>query len=212
MRKSLLSGCLLAVFAALVVGLGQLLGLDLQHVALLGAALGGILGLVPHRHGWGKVGGFAVGFVVAWLGFALRAAVLPDAASGRAVAAFLVILLCVVASAASRGRLPLWSSLVGVVAIVAAYEESYTNSPSDFLADSPAAATTVLLAAAMGYLAIAILGESLSATAEHNSTEHSSTEHSSIERPAPQYAETTRHSTTEQGDANLDRILAGENT
>src|SRR6478736_4821429 len=124
MRKSLLSGCLLAVFAALVVGLGQLLGLDLQHVALLGAALGGILGLVPHQHGWGKVGGFAVGFVVAWLGFALRAAVLPDAASGRAVAAFLVILLCVVASTASRGRLPLWSSLVGVVAIVAAYEES----------------------------------------------------------------------------------------
>ena len=193
MRKSLLSGCLLAVFAALVVGLGQLLGLDLQHVALLGAALGGILGLVPHQHGWGKVGGFAVGFAVAWLGFALRAAVLPDAASGRAVAAFLVILLCVVASAASRGRLPLWSSLVGVVAIVAAYEESYTNSPSDFLA--------------MGYLAIAILGESLSAT-----TEHSSTEPSSIERPAPQYAETTRHGTTEQGDANLDRILAGENT
>ena len=206
MRKSLLSGCLLAVFAALVVGLGQLLGLDLQHVALLGAALGGILGLVPHRHGWGKVGGFAVGFVVAWLGFALRAAVLPDAASGRAVAAFLVILLCVVASAASRGRLPLWSSLVGVVAIVAAYEESYTNSPSDFLADSPAAATTVLLAAAMGYLAIAILGESLSAA---RARQH---RHSSTERPAPQYAETTRHDSTEQGDANLDRILAGENT
>ena len=106
------------------------------------------------------------------------------------------------ASAASRGRLPLWSSLVGVVAIVAAYEESYTNSPSDFLADSPAAATTVLLAAAMGYLAIAILGESLSASTEHRTTE----------RPAPQYAETTRHDSTEQGDANLDRILAGENT
>ena len=107
------------------------------------------------------------------------------------------------ASAASRGRLPLWSSLVGVVAIVAAYEESYTNSPSDFLADSPAAATTVLLAAAMGYLAIAILGESLSASTEHRAH---------TERPAPQYAETTRHDSTEQGDANLDRILAGENT
>jgi hypothetical protein len=133
--------------------------------------------------------------------------VLPDAASGRAVAAFLVILLCVVASAASRGRLPLWSSLVGVVAIVAAYEESYTNSPSDFLADSPAAATTVLLAAAMGYLAIAILGESLSATTEHHSTERSS-----IERPAPQYAGATRHDSAEHDDANLDRILAGENS
>ena len=70
----------------------------------------------------------------------------------------------------------------------------------------------MLLAAAVGYLAIAILGESLSATTEHNSTEHSSTEHSSIERPAPQYAETTRHSITERGDANHDRILAGENT
>ena len=207
MRKSLLSGCLLAVFAALVVGLGQLLGLDLQHVALLGAALGGILGLVPHRHGWGKVGGFAVGFVVAWLGFALRAAVLPDAASGRAVAAFLVILLCVVASAASRG-----ACRCGAAWWASSPSSRPTRSPTRTRRPTswptpPAAATTVLLAAAVGYLAIAILGESLSAATDHNSTEHSS-----IARPAPQYAETTRHGTTEQGDANLDRILAGENT
>ena len=60
----------------------------------------------------------------------------------------------------------------------------------------------MLLAAAMGYLAIAILGESLSASTEHRATE----------RPAPQYAGTTRHDSTEQADANLDRILAGETT
>jgi hypothetical protein len=206
MRKSLLSGCLLAVFAALIVWLGQLLGLDLQHVALLGAALGGVLGLVPHQHGWGKLGGFAVGFVVAWLGFALRAAVLPDAASGRAVAAFLVILVCVVASAASRERLPLWSTLIGAVAIVAAYEESYTNSPSDFLNDSPAAATTVLLAAAMGYLAIAVLGESLAAARDERESSDGVRPAVTGTHPDGAIGATDPHHT------DLDRILAGENS
>ena len=106
------------------------------------------------------------------------------------------------ASAASRGACRCGAAWSASSPSSRAYEASYTNSPSEFLADSPAAATTVLLAAAMGYLAIAILRESLSAT----------TEHSSIERPAPQYAGTTRHDSTEQDDANLDRILAGENT
>lgn len=153
MVRSLVTGLCLAVFAAAIIGLSNLLGLDLEHVALLGAALGGVLGLVPHRPAWGKPAGFFAGFLLAWLGFALRAAWLPDTSSGRAVAAFLVVALIAVVTAASGGRLPLWAGLVGAASIVGSYESVYTNAPSQFLSDSPAAATTVLLAVGLGYLA-----------------------------------------------------------
>src|SRR3954454_107356 len=157
MVRSLVTGLCLAVFAAVIIALSSLLGLDLEHVALLGAALGGVLGLVPHRPGWGKVAGFLAGFLLAWLGFALRAAVLPDSSAGRAVAAFVVVALVAVVAAVSSGRLPLWSGLLGAASIVGAYESVYTSAPSQFLSESPAAATTVLLAVGLGYLATNLL-------------------------------------------------------
>jgi hypothetical protein len=168
MRRGLVVGLLLAVFAALIIGLGQLFGLDLQHVALLGAALGGVVGLVPHQPPLGKLGGFLLGFVVAWIGFAMRAALLPDSAGGRAVAAFIVVAVIGVACAISMGRLPLWSALVGAAAIVGAYEETYTNAPSQFLKESPAAGTTVLLAVALGYLAASLIPHGEGATTTGN--------------------------------------------
>jgi hypothetical protein len=167
MTKNVVGGLILAVMAALVVGLGEFLGLDLQHVALLGAALGGVIGLVPDRAPWQRVIGFGAGFVLAWIGFALRAAVLPDSSGGRAVAAFLVITACMLVAAGSLGRLPLWSMLVGAAAIVGAYEETYTSSPSQFLHESPTAATTVLLAAALGYVATSVLGPQIAVSREH---------------------------------------------
>lgn len=159
MRRSLVAGLTLAAFAALIIGLGQLFGLDLQAVALLGAALGGVLGQVPHRFPLGKLGGFVLGFVVAWVGYALRAAVLPDSATGRAVAAFLVVAVIATACAVSVERVPLWSGLLGAAAIAGAYEEVYTNAPSQFLKESPTAATTILLAAALGYLATTLVAQ-----------------------------------------------------
>jgi hypothetical protein len=156
MRKRLVIGLLLAVFAALIIWLGRLLGLDLDHVALAGAAIGGVLGLVSSP-ALGKLAGFALGFVVAWLGFALRAAVLPDSAGGRAAAAFIVVAVIAVVCAVSADRLPLWSGLLGAAAIVAAYEEAYTNAPSQFISESPTAATTMLFAVALGFLAASLL-------------------------------------------------------
>src|SRR3954453_22171528 len=108
MVRSLVTGLCLAAFAGVVIALRSVLGLGLVHVALLGAALGGVLGLVPHRPGWGKVAGFLAGFLLAWLGFALRAAVLPDSSAGRAVAPFVVAALGAVVAAVSAARLPLW--------------------------------------------------------------------------------------------------------
>lgn len=152
-RSTLLCGALLAVVAGLLCLVGEALGLDTQHVALVGGALGGVVGLVQERTPAMRATGFLIGLVVAWLGFAVRALYLPDSASGRAVAAIVVVAVCVLFTAGSANRIPLWTLLIGAAAMVAVYEESYTADSPAFLAQSPSAATGVLLAAGIGFLA-----------------------------------------------------------
>jgi hypothetical protein len=152
MRLHVLSGGALAIAAALAVLVGASLGLEMEHVALLGLALGAVVGLVPQGRSLHRLLGFATGFALAWVGYLLRAAVLPDSTSGRAVAVLLVVVGCAVVHLLSRGRLPLWASLVGVTALVGAYEETYTAAPSQVAPQSMTAATAVLLAVALGYV------------------------------------------------------------
>lgn len=204
MRRSMIAGLVLAVFAALIIGLGELFGFDLQHVALLGAAIGGALGLIRHPYAWGRIAGFLVGFLAAWVGFALRAAVLPDSAAGRAVAAFLVILICALACGFSQGRLPLWSALLGAAAIVGAYEEIYTNAPSQFVSQSVEAGTTVLLAVAFGYLATAVVSDVFGDTSEAEAEQGRGATHARRERTG------RSGDTTNDGLDQLDGLMAGD--
>ena len=170
MRQTVLGGALLAVAAALLVLLGESLGLEIEQVALLGAALGAALGLMPDRTPGLRLAGFAVGLGAAWIGYALRAAMLPDSTSGRAVAVLLVIGLCLAVAALSSGRIPLWACLLGVAGLVGAYEETYALTPSKFLDESLTAVTTVLLAAGIGFLASSILGPVVQTRREHEET------------------------------------------
>ena len=157
MRRTLVTGGLLALFAALLAQFGGALGLDEIRSALLGAALGAVLGLVPAADSAAaRAAGFLVGFGLGWAGYALRAGVLPDTGSGRAVAAFLVIAVLTGVCAATLGWLPLWSGLVGVAAIAGAYEFAFGIDPTAFTSQSVTAATTVLLAAAVGFLVGAV--------------------------------------------------------
>jgi len=158
MRRYILAGLVLAVLATLLVVLSDALGLDTEGVALLGGALGGALGLVPDRSPAQRAGAFLVGFVVAWIGYALRAAVLPDATAGRAVAVLAVLLVCLAVGAATRGRLPLWATLLGAAAMAGAYETTYAADPTAFLSSSATTATSILVAAGAGFVATALLG------------------------------------------------------
>lgn len=163
--RTLAAGGALALGAGLLVSQGDVLGPDLQHVALLGAALGAVLGLVPDQGVAGRTGGFLVGFGTAWLGYALRAGVLPDTSTGVAVAAVTVLAVITVVAFATAGRLPLWSGLVGTGALLGAYENTFVTTPTSFLSDSTSAATTVLVAAAFGLLITSILSDLLGARA-----------------------------------------------
>lgn len=150
--RTCVAGGALALAAGLLADQGSVLGADLPHTALLGAALGAVLGLVPDRTVLGRTGCFLVGFAAAWFGYALRAGVLPDIPMGRAIAAMAVVLVITAAAVVSNGRLPMWSGLVGAGALLGAYETTFVTTPTGFLSDSMTAATTVLVSSALGLL------------------------------------------------------------
>ena len=177
MNSRVIKGAILALFGALTIAFGHLLGLDLDQVALLGVTLGGVIGLVPDRSLGQRIAGFAVGFVLAWIGFALRASMLPDIPAARAIVVFGVIAISMLIVVATGSRIPLWSTLVGAAAMVGAYEQTYAASPSLFLEDSPTAATTVLLAVAMGVLGSALLGEDVAESREEEREEEIESRH-----------------------------------
>jgi hypothetical protein len=151
--RTLTAGLVLAVAAAAGLLLGDVLGWDLDAVVLLGAAAGGVLGLVGDRSPVARLLGFLLGAVAAAIGYALRAAVLPDTTSARAVAVVLVILIATGIAAVSFGRLPLWSLLLGAAALAGAYEEIFTDSPGSLVSTLPVWLTSVLIMSAIGFAA-----------------------------------------------------------
>jgi hypothetical protein len=155
MRKSIFAGVVLALAAALVMWLSAAFDLGLESVVLLGAAVGAVVALVPDRSPLVRFVGFAAGFVAAWLGFVVRAAILPDTAGGRAVAVGVVLLLCVAVVAVSAGRLPLWSALLGAAAMAGGYEYTYAAAPPEVATTSVSTATSLLFCVAVGFLVAA---------------------------------------------------------
>ena len=151
--RTLMAGGALALAALVGVVLGDALGWDVDSTILLGVAVGGVLAIVAAGGVFWRLLGFGIGFVVAWASYPIRAGFLPDSSSGRAVAAVLVLLIVTGLIALTFGRTPLWSGLLGVAAMVGAYEAAFTASPPDVLSTSPTWATSILLSAALGFAA-----------------------------------------------------------
>lgn len=152
MRKTLLVGLVLAAVTVLVVLASEWLDLELEATALLGVTLGAVVALVPDGSSVVRLAGFGVGFVVALSGYFVRAAVLPDTTSGRAVAFGLIVLAVVVVTTAA-GRVSLWSSLLGAAGLAGAFEHTYAAAPTEVVSTSLSMLTTVLLTFAVGFVA-----------------------------------------------------------
>jgi len=154
MRRDILIGGCLALAAALTILASDWLDLQLEAVALFGVAMGAVAAIVPSGSAAGRLAGFLAGFVIAWIGFLLRAAMLPDTASGRAVAAALIVLVCTGVALATAGRIRLWVVLLGAAAFTGAYEFTYSAAPPEVLSTSVSTATSLLLSAGVGWLAV----------------------------------------------------------
>jgi hypothetical protein len=157
MRKNLLVGLVLTVAAVVVVFVSAAFDLELEPVALLGVALGAVIALVPDGSPLTRLAGFAGGLGAAWIGYVVRAAMLPDSTGGRAVAVALIIVLAVAVAAVAVGRIPLWSTLLGAGGLAGAYELTYVDAPPEVASTSVTTATMLLLTLAVGFLATALV-------------------------------------------------------
>lgn len=147
MLPTLLRGAVVAGAAGLVAALPDTLGLTSPWPVLLVAAVAFARPMRP-----GPVAAVLVGAVAWWIAIALRAGVLADTASSRAVAAAVAIALCTAVAAVSRERLPLWASLVGIAVFGGLYEPLFAEEPTRFIAQSTLALTTVVVAVGIGAL------------------------------------------------------------
>lgn len=167
MRKTLLVGVVLTVTAVLVVLVGAALDLKLEPVAFLGVGLGAVVALVPDRTPLMRLVGFAAGFVVAWVLYLVRAAMLPDSTGGQAVMFGIVMALAVVIAAVSMGRIPLWSTVLGAGGFAGAYERTFAAAIPEAATTSATVGTGLLLATAVGFLAAALVAPRDAAPAAH---------------------------------------------
>lgn len=158
MRKELLVGLSLVAATLLLVLVGSWLDLELTSTALLGVTVGAVVGLVPDRSALARVLGFAAGLVIAWVGYIIRTEFFPLTETGSAIAFGLMVLVALGVALASRGRLPFWSLLLGVGAFGGAYEAAYQVAKPLVLDTSVTAATSLLLTAAVGFLAVSWFG------------------------------------------------------
>ena len=153
MRSSLLAGLVLAVLAGVLAAVSGPLTLESIWPLFLAAGVA----FVPGTGLVGRLVAFVAGLAAAWAAFALRAGVLPDIPMGRAVFAAVPVLIVLLVVLGSGGRAPLWAGLVGLAAFGSAYHPIFNASPTDFIDQSMATMTTVLLAAGIGAAAAMLL-------------------------------------------------------
>lgn len=156
MRRTILAGLVLVAATFVTVLVGDAFDLEIEAVVLLGLAVGAIIALVPDLTPVRRLAAFALGFAAAVVGYLLRAGVLPDTSMGRAVAAGLVVLLCVGVVALSMGRLPLWAALLGAASLVGAYESAYSAAPSRVVDTIVTSGTALLFCVAVGFLVTSV--------------------------------------------------------
>lgn len=151
MPRTLISGLLLAAAAFFTVLVGAWLDLELDATALLGVAAGAVVALVPDTTAGRRLAGFALGVVVTLVGYFVRAAMLPDTVGGRAVFTGLVVLVCVLAAAATLGRVALWAVLLGAATFAGGFEAAYDAAPPRVATNSVDSLTALVVCVAVGF-------------------------------------------------------------
>ncbi|NQU36128.1 MAG: hypothetical protein HQ526_00850 [Actinobacteria bacterium] len=157
MKRIFVLGTLLAVFTFLAVVLGSWAQLGLDNV-LFATGCGALLGLIPDKSPGVRIGAFFLGFFIGALGYLFRAAVLPDSYLAQGIAAFFGIMIVTLICGLTRGRLPFWGAILGLIAITGAYNATFTAAPYDFIQSALATIGSLLLCAGVGMLAI-VLGQ-----------------------------------------------------
>jgi hypothetical protein len=141
----------------LAVIVGEAVDLEVEGLALLGVGAGAVVALVPDATSGRRLLGFLVGVVIALLGYFVRAALLPDTSTGRAVTVALVVLAGSLVAVATAERLRWWTVLLGSATFAGAFETTYAEAPPLVADTSVSTLTTLVLGVAVGFLTVAAL-------------------------------------------------------
>lgn len=153
MRRTLLIGLACCLSASVVFIVSQLLALPAQDV-LVAVAGGTVLASVGQASPIQRYVSFLIGMVSGLVYFAALAALVPGTWMGGLVATCAAILLCTLISAATKGRLPLWAMLLGMVLFAATYKPLFSLELWMFESQSIMIACWLLFAVTCGYLVV----------------------------------------------------------
>ncbi|MBS3942570.1 MAG: hypothetical protein KG028_16555 [Actinobacteria bacterium] len=153
MTRTVLSGAVIALLAAVLAVTGSALGITTLWPVLLAAAVG----IAGGRLTVGRVAAFVVGAVASFVAMAVSAGMLPAVPAAEAVVVVVGVLVLTAIAAVTGERVPLWAGLVGYAVLAAYYEPAFAARPTAFLAEAPVALVTVLLAAALGAAAATLV-------------------------------------------------------
>lgn len=153
MIRIAISGAVVALVAAVLAVIGESIGITTVWPVLLAVAVG--LALAPMT--LGRMLAFALGSVVSWAVLAMDAAALPQAVASDVIVVVVGVVVLTAIALASADHVPLWAGLAGYASFAALYEPQYAANPTLFLTESPVALATVLLAAAIGAVTVAVI-------------------------------------------------------
>ena len=149
MLRSLVTGLVLAVTAAVAALFGEALGLTTVWPVLAAAAVGLLLGSPRWRH----VIALLLGAVLGVVGAAVQVAVLPALPASRAIAVAGAVVVAALFGAATGGRLGVGTQLVGWGVVTALLEPQVAADPAGFLTYAPPTLAAALSSLGLGLLA-----------------------------------------------------------
>ena len=152
MGRILFSGLALFGASAVAILLDSLLGLGLGF-ALLGIAIGGVLGLVQDGPVLGRLIGYLIGVVVVLAAYLGRVLVGNSSDLGLLAGAAVIIGLLTLMATATKNWLPLWAGLLGAVTVIGAYEAAFEEAPQNILSELLPEVSTALVPVALAFLA-----------------------------------------------------------
>ena len=153
MTRTVLSGAVIALLAAVLAVAGSALGITTLWPVLLAAAVG----IVGGRVTVGRMAAFVIGAAASFVAMAVTAGVLPAVPAAEAVVVVVGVLVLTAIASVTGDRVPLWAGLAGYAVFAAYYEPAFADRPTAFLAEAPVALVTVLLATALGAAAATLV-------------------------------------------------------
>jgi hypothetical protein len=154
----LIGGLLLAVFAAVTYLLPGVLGTPAIAYAVLGLAVGAVVGMLPDADPVARLMGFILGLLLAFASYVVRGGFLPYTKFWSALVVLLLLAIITGITALFRSSTWFISMLLGAGILYGAVELPFQLAPSGYLAAAGLALISIMFGFGIGYMVSTVGG------------------------------------------------------